>query len=229
MFQGINNFVNSFATPKPQDFYSKGWLTPEQFVEAGDQLTMTGWQWKKAQVKKGVDPPHPEKMYLIANATSQTRIKEFLSFDFQNNQGQDGFLCVDMSKKQQQALNDQETRVYTITITYDRKYHCPRLWLQGVALNSGLPLKNQEIYEDIMSVYQNETVTVEEHPYLHYQQVTIHPCNHSTTMKAFLDKAKQNGADIKPMQALFIFLKFMQSVMPTVVYDTTIDICLGVD
>jgi len=46
-------------------------------------------------------------------------------------------------------------------------------------------------------------------------------------MKAFLDKARDNGVELKPMQALFIFLKFMQSVMPTIVYDCSVDICLG--
>lgn len=63
---------------------------------------------------------------------------------------------------------DSDLRLYTVTITYDRKYHCPRLWLHGVNGNTGLPLKPQEIFEDIMSVYQNETVTIEEHPFLQY-------------------------------------------------------------
>ena len=60
-------------------------------------------------------------------------------------------------------------------------------------------------------------------------KVTIHPCNHSVTIKAFLDKARENGVELKPHQSLFIFLKFMQSVMPTVVYDQIVDITLGND
>ncbi|KAM3130036.1 hypothetical protein pb186bvf_017834 [Paramecium bursaria] len=227
MIQGLNNFVNSFVKPKPQDFYEKGWLTPEQFIEAGDQLTMMGWQWKKVAGKKDSNPPHPDKMFLQANATSSIRIKDFIQNDFNNQMNEEGYACVDMGTKQEKALQSGETRIYTVTITYDRKYHCPRLWLSGVVQDTGLPLKQQDVFDDIMSVYQNETVTIEEHPFLNHTQVTIHPCNHSTTMKAFIDKAKDNGTNLQPIQALFIFLKFMQSVMPTIIYDTTVDINLG--
>lgn len=67
MLGGIKNFVNSFVTPKPEDFYekgnrnriNKGWLTPEQFVQAGNQITMSGWSWKKApsSLQLTLDPP----------------------------------------------------------------------------------------------------------------------------------------------------------------------------
>lgn len=56
MLSGVKNLINSFVTPKTEDFYEKGnlrvsdvgWLTPEQFVSAGNQITMSGWNWKKA-------------------------------------------------------------------------------------------------------------------------------------------------------------------------------------
>lgn len=67
-------------------------------MEAGDQLTMTGWQWKKVPLRKDMSPPHNDKMFLQANAISQVRIKEFLVSDFQNNIGEGGFLCVDMGQ-----------------------------------------------------------------------------------------------------------------------------------
>jgi hypothetical protein len=38
--QSIKNFWNAnFYTPREQDFEEKGFLTPSQFSEAGDQLT----------------------------------------------------------------------------------------------------------------------------------------------------------------------------------------------
>ena len=39
----IKNFFNSIYTPKESDFYTHGYLTPSQFLKAGDQLTKTGW------------------------------------------------------------------------------------------------------------------------------------------------------------------------------------------
>lgn len=46
-------------------------------------------------------------------------------------------------------------------------------------------------------------------------------------MKIFIKKAAENGGKIEPHQALFIFLKFMSSVMPTVEYDATVDVKLS--
>ena len=46
-------------------------------------------------------------------------------------------------------------------------------------------------------------------------------------MKTFIKKAAENGGKIEPHEALFIFLKFMSSVMPTVEYDATVDVKLS--
>lgn len=43
---------NLFFSPNPDDFEKKGFVTPEQFVEAGDKLTMFGWKWEKAVDEK---------------------------------------------------------------------------------------------------------------------------------------------------------------------------------
>lgn len=56
------------------------------------------------------------------------------------------------------------------------------------------------------------------------RMVTVHPCKHSDVMKNFVDEAKKHGKKIKSHQALMIFLKFMSSVMPTVCFDTSVDI-----
>ncbi|EGR30067.1 hypothetical protein IMG5_143150 [Ichthyophthirius multifiliis] len=114
-------------------------------------------------------------------------------------------------------------RTYDISITYDEYYHTPRMWLSGTN-EDGKPLNTQQILEDIMSEYQGETVTPEEHPHLGLKQVTIHPCKHSQVLKAFIEKAKENKVNLKPNQCLLIFLKFMSSVMPTIEYDATTDL-----
>ena len=51
MIGSIKNFINSKFTPSEKDFESKGVLSPEQFVSAGDQLTNFGWKWQKSLSK----------------------------------------------------------------------------------------------------------------------------------------------------------------------------------
>ena len=116
-------------------------------------------------------------------------------------------------------------RTYDISITYDFYYLTPRFWLSGYSESH--PLSNEEIFEDIMSEYANKTVTFEEHPYLGVKQASIHPCRHPEVIKYLIDTITQNGGTLEVFQALFVFLKFMSSVMPTIEYDFTVDIVLG--
>ena len=46
-------------------------------------------------------------------------------------------------------------------IKYKDYYHSPRLWISAVS-ETGRPLTDKEIFEDIMNEYINETVTVME-------------------------------------------------------------------
>jgi len=40
--QGLSNFIWGFYTPKPEDFEKYGYITPQQFQEAGDRLIQIG-------------------------------------------------------------------------------------------------------------------------------------------------------------------------------------------
>lgn len=99
------------------------------------------------------------------------------------------------------------------------------MWLTGCD-EDGKALTHNQIFEDITSEHQNETVTFEEHPNLDVKQLTIHPCKHAERFREFIEEAKQKGKDIKPNMALVLFLKFMTSIMPTIEYDCTVDIDL---
>lgn len=59
MIDGIKSFFNSKFTPSDKDFEAKGMLSPEQFVQAGDQLTNFGWKWQKAVSKPSKSLPNP--------------------------------------------------------------------------------------------------------------------------------------------------------------------------
>jgi hypothetical protein len=61
--------------------------------------------------------------------------------------------------------NIMRTRTYDISITYDKYYQTPRVFLFGYD-ERGSPLRPEQIMEDIMQDYANKTVTIEAHPHL---------------------------------------------------------------
>lgn len=78
-----------------------------------------------------------------------------------------------------------------------------------------------------MTEYANKTVTMEEHPHLGVKQASIHPCRHAEILKNINDTIKEGGGRVGPHKSLFIFLKFMSSIIPTIEYDFTSDLVLN--
>lgn len=142
-----------------------------------------------------------------------------------------------------------KTRTYDVSITYDKYYQTPRIWLRGYDENQQ-PLTPDQIMEDISSDHAHKTATVEHHPHLPgVLCASIHPCRHADVMKKFIamsrldappsegDAKKSDSADSKESavddskpqyglqvtEYLFLFLKFMSAVIPTIEYDYTID------
>jgi len=142
-------------------------------------------------------------------------------------------------------------RTYDISLTYDKYYQTPRVYLIGYS-PSGQPLDGESMFEDVMTDYVRRTVTLENHP--HIQSVpggaasisgggggdvciSIHPCQHGAVMKNIvsnLSKGKGKGKDGKGDDDslaidsyMFIFLKFVSSIIPTVNYDFTMEAKLG--
>ncbi len=115
-----------------------------------------------------------------------------------------------------------KTRTYDISITYDFYYQTPRLWLMGYS-EKGELLSKEQMYEDIMSDYADKTVTLEQHPHQGIQCISIHPCKHAAVMKHIIDTMAANGKKTEIRQAMFVFLKFISSIIPTIEYDFTID------
>jgi ubiquitin-like-conjugating enzyme ATG3 len=93
MFDGIKNFFNSKFVPSEKDYEAKGMLSPEQFMQAGDQLTNFGWKWQKALSKPSKMLPNLEKQYLVAPATSMTRIRKLTEQQILESKGNEwGFV-----------------------------------------------------------------------------------------------------------------------------------------
>lgn len=153
------------------------------------------------------------------------------------------------------------TRTYDLSITYDKYYRTPRIFLFGYDKDRQ-PLTPKQIMEDISADHANKTVTVDPHPHLEVVHASIHPCKHAPVMKRIcarmedenirrivaaktrgttatdakeappakakakkkapkLTKEEEERAKIKVEQYLFIFLKFISSVIPTIEYDYT--------
>lgn len=125
-----------------------------------------------------------------------------------------------------------QCRRYDISITYDKYYQTPRVWLLGYD-ERGQPLNQEQLWEDIMQDYANKTVTIEKHPLIDSSHssvhASIHPCRHASTMKKMIDilndgEDTASGGGARVDMYLIIFLKFIQSVIPTMNYDFTIEV-----
>jgi len=129
--------------------------------------------------------------------------------------------------------NILKVRTYDLSITYDKYYQTPRVWMMGyTSVDSSQPLTGEEMMQDVMSDYANRTVTIDPHPHVGGPHASIHPCQHGAVMKTIvknLTKAVEGGNDNevdKPSveMYLFIFLKFVSSIIPTINYDFTMDV-----
>lgn len=140
---------------------------------------------------------------------------------------EDALEDLDMTEGQpkDQTLKEinKEMRNYRVYITYDTYYLTPRFWISGTDYN-GEPLTKDQIFEEIMSEYKDKTVSLEKHPHLNVQMISIHPCRHAEVVRTLVGKAIDNGNDIMVGQYLFIFLKFIGSVMPSLELDYTTEI-----
>jgi len=80
-----------------------------------------------------------------------------------------------------------KTRTYDLSITYDKYYQTPRVFLFGYDEHRQ-PLTSDQIMEDISADHVNKTVTVEPHPHLGVSHASIHPCKHAHVMKKIIDR-----------------------------------------
>ncbi|KAJ3042744.1 E2-like enzyme [Rhizophlyctis rosea] len=116
----------------------------------------------------------------------------------------------------------EKTRTYDMSITYDKYYQTPRVWLFGYDENRR-PLTSTQIFEDISQDHAKKTVTIEAHPHENVSMASIHPCKHANVMKKIIDHLVENGkeGELRVDQYLMLFLKFMSAVLPTMDYDYT--------
>ncbi|KAI9226922.1 MAG: autophagocytosis protein [Piptocephalis tieghemiana] len=112
------------------------------------------------------------------------------------------------------------TRTYDLSITYDKYYQTPRVWLFGYDENRA-PLAPEGIFQDISQDHVHKTVTLEPHPHLDVQQASVHPCKHAHVMQQILERAKAGGKEFRVDMYMVVFLKFLNAILPTIEYDYT--------
>ncbi|KZV29689.1 autophagy 3 [Dorcoceras hygrometricum] len=122
--------------------------------------------------------------------------------------------------------NILRTRTYDVSITYDKYYQTPRVWLTGYD-ESRMLLQPELVLEDVSQDHAHKTVTIEDHPHLPGKHASVHPCRHGAVMKKIIDVLLSRGVEPEVDKYLFLFLKFMASVIPTIEYDYTMDFDLG--
>jgi len=176
-----------------------------------------------AASSSSVEPPETSNAPAPAAASAAD---EYLDMDME-----DSSLALDESTVVSDAPGDAGTsgdgivypRRYDVSITYDKYWQTPRIWLFGYDEHSN-PLPPVSIFDDIISDYAKKTVTIEAHPHLSTPHASIHPCQHAAAMLRIIEALAECGQPPSVEQYMFIFLKFMQSVMPTIEYDYTFDV-----
>mmetsp|Transcript_2066 Transcript_2066/g.2760 ORF Transcript_2066/g.2760 Transcript_2066/m.2760 type:complete len:330 (-) Transcript_2066:66-1055(-) len=116
-----------------------------------------------------------------------------------------------------------KVRSYDVSISYDKYYQTPRVWLFGYD-EDGNPLEAEQMFEDCMSDYVKRTVTLESHPHTSGIYASIHPCQHGAVMKNIVRNISKKGNVPSVENYLFIFLKFVSSIIPTINYDFTMEV-----
>jgi len=193
------------------------WCLPGALVEnrSQDDVPDLGAD-KSSSSRAGVE----RKNFKPAKAVDEMDFSAVDNLLIQKDQAElveDGFLIAQVPDAE-----DLKNRNYDLHISYDKYYQTPRLWLSG--FSHGIPLNPQEVFEDVQSAYQSKTVTVDPHPFTRLPTASIHPCKHAQVMKKVVDDWVLQGITPRVDLALFVFLKFISSVVPTVNYDFTMDI-----
>jgi len=178
-------------------------MSAERIKEVFDQIDAAqadedGW------VITSIKEEHKKKFISESDKTKldehQEEIQENNDLDFDDLDDFDATQVKDVeeNKVENKKIDpNSKVRYYDISITYDKYYYTPRLWLSGVKEN-GQPLTNEEIFEDIMSEYINKTVTIEIHPHIGTSQASIHPCKHADVIHTLVSEARSNGNEIGP-------------------------------
>lgn len=122
---------------------------------------------------------------------------------------------------------DEETRFFTLIISYDRYYRTPRVFFTGYDRN-GQVLENELLLEDVFSEENaSKMVTIERFPLTGQYMAAIHPCQHGAAVVRISQRCVENGMSPSVEHYLFIFLKLLRSILPFLAIPDLMEIAIG--
>jgi len=170
-------------------------------IDIDEKLTKDGW----------IDATFNENPYIYNSEDDIEEIVDIEDIDYNLDKFIEDDLKDDLEDDNDYDKNILKTRVYDLSITYDRYYQVPRLLLCG-SNEFGTPLDPKQIWEDVMAEYAKRTVSIENHPHVNTSNVyaSIHPCKHADIMHILTKNLPNPRVDMY----MFYFLKFMSSIIP---------------
>ena len=211
-----------------EDGDEEGWMVSRQVKEMSfeddfDMIDAEGESLQRKVLVKGQDQVNSyavrSQSVSEADDTDDNEYADMADFEEDNILEDDAIVEMDTADNE----NIIKVRSYDISITYDKYYQTPRIWLFGYDEN-GNPLPPEKMFEDCMSDYVKRTVTLESHPHLSGIYASIHPCQHGKVMQNIVRNLSKSGGTPSIENYLFIFLKFISSIIPTINYDFTMEV-----
>ncbi|ETW49632.1 hypothetical protein PFMALIP_02340 [Plasmodium falciparum MaliPS096_E11] len=170
--------VNNTST-----FIQNGTLTPSEFIDSGDFLI---YNYEEDEEDDNCDEAIDINNFYMEN----NLIKEH-----------DPASINSTSCYSKNMLHDNlmKIRTYDVSITYDKYYQTPRIWLFGY----------------------NE---YDPHPCTGVMTASIHPCKHAEAILNVVNNWISEEKEPRHDLYLLFLLKFISGVIPTIEYDFTTDI-----
>ena len=236
---------------KDSNFLETGMLTKEEFNLSCNKLIKmdSSWYWmkegeclmkkrilcNKIQLEQDLNVDEDINVYNLKETpqTPDTNVEistELASDPDQNSDTEsDDFLAEfetqDLVENDAATIkidyeNMNKSHYYNVSITYDQYYRTPRIWFEGID-SCGNMLSQEEIYSDFMVEYIKVSLTLEQHPIMNMNYISVHPCKHAFAMQKMFafELEKKDESEVKIEDYLVHFLKFASCVIPQLEFD----------
>ena len=137
----------------------------EDKIEKGDEIG--DWEVPTLQNQQSypnISSDHDQEISKVSTSGANSKQAEYLDMEDESLALDDSTAVPSSSNaigsvSQPTSSNYLKSRRYDISMTYDKYYQTPRIWLFGYDEN-GSPLSNEAVFEDIISDYAKKTVSI---------------------------------------------------------------------
>ncbi|RKP27764.1 autophagocytosis associated protein [Syncephalis pseudoplumigaleata] len=190
----------------------------------GDDANEDGEGWLATHTSQEAAAKHAtaEGQSQNDNASTTREIRDIDDEEEEGEEGEEAAASLAATLKAGDVSEDNilRTRTYDLSITYDKYYQTPRVWLFGYD-EQRRPLTAAQIFEDISQEHARKTVTIDPHPHMDISLASVHPCKHAEVMRRIIERTAESGVELRVDYYMIIFLKFLSAILPTIDYDYT--------